>query len=387
MSVAAQNNWSEANQRYLAAEFARLKLCLGAESDAEAMAASVHAARAALPGPAAIDTVAGIFGLSRFERDLLLLCAGAEMDSELARRCGEAQGYPQRCYATFGVALAALEDPHWDALAATRPLRRWRMLEVDESAGFVAGRLRIDERILHYLAGVNYLDVRLQPLLRPMAAPVVMAEEHRKICRAVLEALREKSTRALVVFSGDDFSGQTDVAAQVAAELGLQLQRVRAEDLPQNISELDAFTVLWQREQVLLGGVLLIESRDLELPKSAAFLVERIASMVFLAGRDVPSLGHAALCFTVNKPEAAEQKELWQQVLGSAAHRLNGALDGIASQFRLSARTILAGRRAAAGRRERGRCRAGDALASVPQRQPIEIGKPRATTRTGGRLA
>ena len=82
MSVAAQNNWSEANQRYLAAEFARLKLRLGAEGDAEAMAASVHAARAALPGPAAIDTLAELFGLSAFERDLLLLVAGVEMDAE-----------------------------------------------------------------------------------------------------------------------------------------------------------------------------------------------------------------------------------------------------------------------------------------------------------------
>ena len=168
-----------------------------------------------------------------------------------------------------------------------------------------------------------------------------MAEGHRKICQDVLEALRENSTRTVVVLSGDDPSGQTDVAAQVAVQLGLQLQRVRAEDLSQNIGELDAFAVLWQREQVLLGGVLLVECRDLEMPKSVASLVERIGSMVFVAGRDVPPLSRAALRFTVNKPEAAEQKHLWEQALGSAAQRLNGSLDSIASQFRLSAQTIL----------------------------------------------
>jgi hypothetical protein len=336
-----QNPWTEANQRYLVAEFARLKLRLGAEGDAQAAALAVDEARAALPATAAIDALTEVFGLSAFERDILLLSAGVEMDAELARRCAEAQGYPQRSYATFGVALAALENSHWSALAAIGPLRRWRLLEVDESAGLVAGRLRIDERILHYLAGVNYLDTRLQPLLRPMAAPAAMAAGHRKICQEVIEALRENSTRSLVVLSGDDPNGQTDVAAQIAAELGLQLQRVRAEDLAQNIGELDAFAVLWQREQVLLGGVLLVECRDLEMPKSVASLVERIGSLIFVAGRDGSLLSRAALRFSVNKPEAAEQKRLWEQALGSAADRLNGSLDGVASQFRLSAQAIL----------------------------------------------
>ena len=158
--------------------------------------------------------------------------AGVEMDAELARRCGEAQGYPQRSYATFGLALAALENSHWSALAAIGPLRRWRLMEVDESVGLVAGRLRIDERILHYLAGVELS----RHALAAVASTSGRARSHGgrvigRFAEPVLEALRENSTRTLVVLSGDDPSGQTDVAAQVAAQLGLQLQRVRAEDL------------------------------------------------------------------------------------------------------------------------------------------------------------
>ena len=130
--------------------------------------------------PAAIDVLTEVFGLSPFERDVLLLCAGVEMDGELARRCGEAQGYPQRPYATFGLSLASLDNPHWSALAPINPLRRWRLIEVDDSVGLAAGRLRIDERILHYLAGLNYLDTRLQPLLRAKQPPVAMADEHRQ---------------------------------------------------------------------------------------------------------------------------------------------------------------------------------------------------------------
>src|SRR5256886_7400793 len=43
--------------------------------------------------PSAIDQIAGTFGLSTFERQLLLLCAGIEMDSTLAAQCSEALGF------------------------------------------------------------------------------------------------------------------------------------------------------------------------------------------------------------------------------------------------------------------------------------------------------
>jgi hypothetical protein len=343
MSVAAQNNWSEANQRYLAAEFARLKLRLGAEGDVEAVMGNMYTARDALPGPAAIDTVAKLFALSAFERDLLLLVAGVEMDAELARLCAVAQGQSQRPHAAFGVALAALENSHWSALAAMAPLRRWRLLEVDDSAGLVAGKLRIDERVLHYLAGVNYLDPRLQPLLRPLATAPVMAEGHRQICQAVLDRLRKNTAQhPVVLLSGDDGDGQSDVAAYVAAHLRLALHCVHAEDLPASPAELDAFAILWQREAALLSAILLVECRDLAPSNSVAHLAERSGSPLFIAGRELPSLKRATMRFAVSKPDSAEQKQLWREVLGSSAARLNGSLDGVASQFRLSTQTIVA---------------------------------------------
>jgi ATPase family associated with various cellular activities (AAA) len=342
MSAAVQNNWSEANQRYLVCEFARLKRRLGAEGDDETVRANIQAARAVLPGPAAIDALAELFALSAFERDLLLLCAGVEMDAELARLCAAAQVQPQRLYATFGVALAALENSHWSAVAAPAPLRRWRLVEVDDSAGLVAGKLRIDERILHYLAGVNYLDPRLQPLLRPVTTAPMMAQGHRHISHAILDRLRENTAQhPVVLLSGDDTDGQSDVAAYVATQIGLQLHCVPAEELPVNAAELDAFAILWQREAALLGAVLLVRCRDLAPPKSLTQLVERSGGLLFIAGRELPSLRRATLRFAVTKPDSTEQKQLWQEVLGSCAARLNGSLEGVASQFRLSTQTIV----------------------------------------------
>jgi hypothetical protein len=90
--------WTEANQAYLVAEFAWLKGLLGAKDKKTAV--SVKKARAGMEPPAAIDRLTELFTLSGFERYVLLLCAGVEMDSELAGLCGEAQGRPPR--ATFG---------------------------------------------------------------------------------------------------------------------------------------------------------------------------------------------------------------------------------------------------------------------------------------------
>jgi hypothetical protein len=332
----------EGNQRLLVAEFARLRLMLGAEGDPQAAMAAVSEARAALRTPAAIDVLRAVFNLSPFERDVLLLCAGVEMDAGLAGRCAQAQGHPQRAHATFGLALAALENPHWSALSPLGPLRRWRLIEVDDSTGLAQGRLRIDERILHYLAGVNYLDTRLQSLLRPRVRAGAMAEAHRKICDSVLAALGEGSARSpVVLLMGDDPHGQGDAAAHVAEQLGLQLHAVRAEDLPQAPSEIDALSVLWGREAALLGSVLLVECREPEVPKPVILLVDRMGILIFIASREVIPLSRPALRFAVNKPDAGEQKRLWEQALGQTVRRLNGSLDGVACQFRLSAQSIL----------------------------------------------
>ena len=85
--------WCDANQAYLVAEFARLKLRLGAEHDERVVVSQLEAAQAALPAQAAIDMLSELFGLSAFERDLLLLVAGVEMDAELGRVCETALGH------------------------------------------------------------------------------------------------------------------------------------------------------------------------------------------------------------------------------------------------------------------------------------------------------
>ena len=336
--------WTDANQRLMVAELARLKLRLGAEGDAQALEATASAARAAMPAPAAIDRLADGFGLSAFERDLLLLCAGAEMDAQIAAQCDAWVGDARRQGASFGLALALLAAPHWSALAPAAPLRRWRLLEVDDVAGLTRGRLRIDERVLHFLAGVNGLDTRLRSLLRPAQPRTAMADSQRAVGEAVQRALDAASGASLplVWFSGDDPGAQADVAAEAAAALGLGLHLLQAHDVPTAPAEIDALATLWEREAMLLRSALLVSAATEPMPAAALRFVECLRGVVFVSANPPQALERPSLRFVVDKPGPVEQMHLWRSALGTSAERLNGALDGIAGQFKLSARAIHA---------------------------------------------
>ena len=75
------SSWAEQNQIYLSAEFARLRHLLAPDEQADAATAAeldkrVEELRSAMTAPPAIDGLSELFGLSGFERSLVMLCAG-----------------------------------------------------------------------------------------------------------------------------------------------------------------------------------------------------------------------------------------------------------------------------------------------------------------------
>lgn len=355
-----ETNWVDANHAALAVELARLRRRLGVADDAEASSASPQT-------PSALDALTEAFGLTPFERATLLLCAGVEFDSRIAAACRTATG---RGCASFELALAALDAPHWSALTPTRPLLRWRLVEIEPGGGLTAAPLRIDERALHYLAGVNQLDLRLQPFLIRVTTPGLISGGHARLAEALAAALTRNGSATLVHLGGDDLAGAEDVAATLAELLGATLHLVRATDLPQGPAELDSFARLWEREALLMPGLLFIQCGDAPPSPAALALAERLAAPLILAAREPPRLRRPLLSRDALKPGADEQERLWRAALGAAGAAANGAISGVAAKFRFSARTIA----------DAGRC----------AREAIESGAPpkaavAAACRLGGR--
>jgi ATPase family associated with various cellular activities (AAA) len=333
--------WIEANQALLVAEFARIKDRLSGRPGGDSGAA-LQQAHGSMPAPPAIDRLCELFGLSSFERSVLLLCASVEMDSSLGTLCGEAQGHAQRGYATFGLAMAAFPDAQWSALMPARPLRRFRLIEVTgANQGLTAAPLRIDERILHYLAGLNVLDARLEGLLQGRPAPDWIAADHVTATTQALHVLDSYSHYGpLLHLCGDDPNGQEDTATLAAIRAGRQLYVVRSGELPAVGPDLEAFAVLWQREAVLMPAALLVQCATGGYTAPARHLADRLQGLVFVASREPLRFDRPFVRFDVDKPQPTEQKRLWQQALGPAAALLNGTLDDLSQQFRLSARMI-----------------------------------------------
>jgi hypothetical protein len=356
MNVDAADKWAEANQRYLMARFAVVREALrrhvariqdapGPELPELEAERDLRDATEAMPAPAALDTLCAAFGLSPFERDTLLLCAGMELDSSFPSLCAAAQGQQQRALPTFSLALAALPEAHWSALTPVAPLRHWRLIEVGVGEALTASPLRIDERALHYLTGLSYLDERLQGLLELQPPPEDLPPSHRALAEGIAGLWAQSGPGALPVIhlGGDDVAGKRAVAAFACAALGIQLRALRAADAPQNVAEREALARLWEREAALNRSALLVDCDGVEKEKERAALsfLDHTRGCLLISSRDPLRLRRRQVArVEISKPSAAEQRRLWQASLGPLASQLDGRLETLVSQFDLGMEEI-----------------------------------------------
>ena len=95
----------------------------------------------------------------------------SELKTELSILCAKAHQDANSTYPTFGLAMAFLPDAHWNALVPTSPLRRFRLISLNDYSHTVITNcpIKIEERVLHYLTGISYLDKRLWGMMiRPI---------------------------------------------------------------------------------------------------------------------------------------------------------------------------------------------------------------------------
>ncbi|MGE5217819.1 MAG: ATP-binding protein [Chloroflexota bacterium] len=357
MSSTNAMSWHELNQGYLMRELGlvrrALERCVGAPSGATSEPNEPSTVTPSVPDidpPPALERLCRVFELSRFERAILLLCAGMEIDASFARMIAAAQGDSRQAFPTFSLALAALGEPHWSALSPAGSLRRWRLIEVNAAESLTAGRMRIDERVLHYLVGVSHLDDRLSGLLEWVAAPDELPPSHRadaQTIERVWSSAAATMTLPLIQLCGDESQSQRDVAATACARLGLDLYAISAHALPIHPAELDAFLRLWQREAVLSGCALLLECGDIEASDvsrqgAIARLSEGLRGALILSGRPRRRSTRVMLTLDIGKPTAEEQRMTWENFLGESAAQLNGCLGMLSAQFNFDAGAIRA---------------------------------------------
>ena len=369
----AFSGWEEEDRSYLNACLAevqvRLKLIVvkdGAQPDA-AMASSekeqaeqdlqdaVHRRQEAegrLSGPSRLQMLCQAFSLTTFECDLLLLSAAAEMDLSVATLCASWHGDPKMHSPTFALAAIALPEADWRAIAPEAPLRRWHFIEIGKGDFLATSPLRIDERVLHHLMGIDYLDERLRGLAESISFSSDLAATQLRQAERIRDAWSASEDYAwpVIQLCGSEVAGLQAIAAFACASLGVQLYSLQATDIPTGAAEREDLARLWEREAVLSHVALMVRCEDLEDKEtgsalsSALSFLRRVRGMVLATSRRPLPLrlfDRATLRLDVKRPAPEEQEKLWRKALDKGTWKLEGQLEQVISQFNLAPQEIL----------------------------------------------
>jgi AAA+ superfamily predicted ATPase len=333
-----------------------------------------------------IEMLSDTFGLSNFESLVLLLCAGVELRSSIANLCSRAHGGNNLYYATFELAFAAFAaNAHWSALSPSSPLRNFQLIRLIEhpEMPIVKCPMRIQERVLHYLLGISYLEKGLtEYAIKPLsdALDVPLASSHKDLAGRILllinngekkkkksnendddndedddsdEATTPTTTRLIssgvisdqvdkevpseiscVHLWGKDMLAKEIIAKTICKQLGKHLWQVKAEMIPTKPAEIEIFAGLWSREASLLNAGILILADNLSSEGAGIDLSRTITSLlsldilpkpIFLSttNRWLSSLGEEShpciMSFEVAKPSRLEQYQIWQECFRSDA--------------------------------------------------------------------
>jgi hypothetical protein len=354
--------WSERNQRWLVQQIARLRERIQKRAERGSSDMATNASDAPSSAPAeqsdderlsfvpALTRVATMFGLSQFERDVLLLTAGVELDSGLRRDVNASTGGMQR--PNFALALDVLPGPHWDAMSPSGPLRYWRLITLDLSAPLTDAALRIDERILHYLSGVAATDNRLLGLACHAQCSGSTDQIHAGVTRRIAEIVQGDSARPpLIIFDANDASNERhgeSVAVAALADLGMRALAARVPDLPTDPRELAELARILDREAALADAAVILHLDVLsehtgEHEARAASLIASLHTAVLLLGkpsRELVAALHTRSIHRLLVPPVPRDSAVRVNDGSSTSAMLDRALQRATQQFRVSSSQI-----------------------------------------------
>jgi len=331
-----------------------------------------------------VERLGVLFGLSSFEKQIIVLCVAQELDSEVKTLISQIHDNPNMSYPTFGLALTCFPNTHWSALTPTSPLRRFRLIDLNlntpNNVSITNVPLHISERILHYIKSVSYLDPELQGIIKPLTnnnsegdeCGDQIVESHLCLAKQILniwhnndgDGCREEGKVPLVQLCGVDEAGKRSIAQRVLANRHLHLWHLPAELIPQKPQETTALAQLWMRESALLGAGLLITTTDNNTPnnspeteaqiqKTTLRFIEQTTNPTFLSTKEPwQTPNNPSITLQVNNPLKTEQHQLWQtniqkhyypkhqQKQNQQDPNLQNTISTLVQQFNFNAATI-----------------------------------------------
>jgi ATPase family associated with various cellular activities (AAA) len=359
----SSSSWLFESAQHLRVLYASLRGKLDELGAAEEAEAEFETIEATCEHQSALGVLCSKFGLSRFERDVVVTLAMMNLDTGLPSIFLDrfSDGLPSATFLKLLDTFSGEATQHDQvSLAPESPLRRWGLVRVSDSQNssdfaLNARTLVLDDWVYLYLCGVQTLDGVLQGAIQ---SPDL--ERHltlTQVQRGISEHASKQFGHSLVQIWGIETDIKSSLAREVARLCQTHLFSLNANNIPTQAETLERFTVSWNRlARVTANAALWINADDLsaldpthtELRATAVsqFMLHCECPIV-LTTRNPRSWGVPSVSFEVNKPSTSEQRELWkayifehQNMQHQDSSQLEDRIANLASQFHFSGTMI-----------------------------------------------
>ncbi len=268
----------------------------------------------------AVEEFTNAFGLSVFERDLLVLLASLNVSPDLAVELGLASG----SNLSFNTALQVLvSNPEavQDVFVPTARLRDFKFIYFADEPQMALPHSRpllLDEWVFHALIGLVTQDSRLKTMVSQVALShgALSVSQQAMVARVSSVALQGG---LVVQIAGAEAELRLHLAVAMALDLNCLLFELNISRL--DLATVDDFVVRWNRFVALQKAVLLLNIGDFAvgetLDKDPRLLAARgfvlqLEGLLFVTSRVVLAWGRETMTFEVKRPTIFEQRELWR---------------------------------------------------------------------------
>ncbi|MDM0047923.1 ATP-binding protein [Variovorax sp. J22R115] len=319
--------------------------------------------------------LANLFGLDRFDTDVLLVALAVEIDLRYEKLYAYLQDDVTKKRPSVDLAIQLLTASSVDRLEARRrflpsaPLFAQQIVQLRDDPSqpdppLLARYLKVEDRIVQFLFGIDEIDGRLRAFAEPVVPrrsldDLLLTDDARRALRRAWPALSE-APLPVMLLAGPAGAGKRSAAEGICHERQWPLLVVDVAALPAESDEV-RLAALIEREAALLGGAVYwrggaslgsaegagavaegAESAGRQRSALAGLLraIDAGRAPCFWAGEDTVAIGaalarRAVVVMRVAEATHPQRASLWSSELAGAALDSGVDLAALASRFKL----------------------------------------------------
>ncbi len=301
--------------------------------------------------PSALDMLIQIYGLTQYDRMIMLLCAAPELDPSFEGLYAYIQDNATRKYVTAHLVFSLFsldietEQALYTSFFPDSPLFRYRLIErkgaSDLTSSGASSPLRISPRINEFILGKNHPDERLSDIIAPVYPVEPLPCPYEKIVSMLKTLIKRdiaQSSIPMFNFTGSAHSGKTDVASKLCESLEIGLYRLKLKRLQFSDLKLNDLIKILERECMLLPAALYIDASEIHgnndmLEDFFREIVERLNVLLIIASPEPLQFEREFYSVPVSKLSAKEQAVVWKKYLDGCGANMDNQVEAIIEQF------------------------------------------------------